>query len=85
MNLNTVKQLNVAQDREPLRMDTVRLCGGGTGGSLQVADLPMGYTLGYEKVNGCPVQLLVSRCAAASPWNHGPRDGAPASSSTIQR
>ena len=53
------------QDREPLRMDTVRLCGGGTGGSLQVADLPMGYTLGYEKANGCPVQLSVSRCAPA--------------------
>ena len=44
-------------------MDTAKLCGGGTGGSLQLSDLPMGYTLGYEKVNGCPVQLAVSRCS----------------------
>ena len=80
----TAEQLNVAQDHELLRIDTVRLCGGGTGGSLQVADLPMGYTLGYEKANGCPVQLSVSRCAAASPWTQGPRDEEPASGSTNQ-
>ena len=55
------------QDREVLDQNASQLCGGGTGGTLQLPDLPIGYTLGYEKANGCPVSVSVSRYSRP-PW-----------------
>ena len=40
-----------------LSADSADLCGGGTGAVLQQADLPLGFTLGYAKANGCPVEV----------------------------
>ena len=45
------------QDDEPLQRNTVHVCGGGVGGSLTLPDLPLPYTLGYEKTNGCPITV----------------------------
>ena len=45
------------QDDEALQPKRVQVCGGGVGGSLQLPDLPLGYTLGYEKTNGCPITV----------------------------
>ena len=45
------------QDQEPLSLRGADLCGGGTGQPLQQQDLPLGFTLGYAKANGCPVEV----------------------------
>ena len=48
------------QDQEELSLEGADLCGGGTGAVLQQQDLPQGFTLGYAKANGCPVEVRAS-------------------------